>query len=174
MNNQTEITSEDPKHHWEFLLCSGESVIDFGCAYNSSDDENTRENKLGTPHFIINQEPKKYLGIDLYQPDLDVLKEEFKDNKNVEFINKPIESSAQIQEIFDAFIPTVIKSDIEGAEIHFCNTVPPKELKQIAIESHSYEIENALIEWSKKHGFSVQHVQFLAKYPHIKIYYFLR
>jgi hypothetical protein len=48
------------------------------------------------------------------------------------------------------------------------------QLKQIAVETHSYEIETSFLEWVKKHNFITQHTQILAKHPHIKIFYFSR
>jgi len=173
-NMNKQIDSEDPNVHWQYLTCKDERVIDFGCAYNDTDSENTRVNKLGTPQFIIKQTPQIYVGIDIYQPDIDTFVDEFKKNSNVRFLNKKIESPTDIQVLFDEYLPTVIKSDIEGAEIHLCNTIPPEQLKQIAIETHSFEIENAILNWAKKYNFNTTHTQILTKHPHIKIYYFSR
>lgn len=165
------IYSENPKEHWKHLNCKNEIVIDFGCAYNDVDAEKTRENKLGTPHYIISQNPKQYVGVDMYEPDLNELKVEF---SNAIFINESIDSSDKIQKLFDTYSPTIIKSDIEGAEIHFINTSPPKSLKAIAIETHSDEIQIEFTKWAESFGFGIKEIEALSEHPHIKIIYFIK
>jgi len=165
------IYSEAPKEHWKYLNCENEVVIDFGCAYNDVDAEKTRENKLGTPHYIINQNPKQYIGIDIYEPDLVELRSEF---PNAVFISQTIDASDKIQKLFDEYSPTTIKCDIEGAEIHFFNTTPPKSLKTIAIETHGPDIETEFIEWAEGFGFTIKEIEALAEHPHIKIIYFVK
>lgn len=165
------IYSENPKEHWKYLNCQDEIVIDFGCAYNDTDAEKTRENKLGTPHYIISQNPKQYIGIDIYEPDLVELRNEFPD---VTFINEAIDSSDKLQNLFDKYQPTIIKSDIEGAEINFIGTNPPSSLKQIAIETHGPDIETEFIEWAEGKGFKIKDIEALAEHPHIKIIYFVK
>jgi hypothetical protein len=165
------ISSEDPKEHWKYLQCNNEIVIDFGCAYNDTDKDKTRENKLGTPHYIISQNPKEYIGVDIYEPDLNEFMNEFPE---ATFLNISIDSSEKVQNLFDKYLPTIIKSDIEGAEFYFLNTTPPDSLKQIAIETHSQDIEDSFIKWAESFGFSVKLIEALAEHPHIKIIYFTR
>lgn len=165
------IYSENPREHWKYLNCQDEIVIDFGCAYNDTDAEKTRENKLGTPHYIISQNPKQYIGIDIYEPDLVELRKEF---PNATFINEPIDSSDKVQNLFDKYQPTIIKSDIEGAETNFISTNPPNSLKQIAIETHGPDIETEFIEWAEGKGFKIKDIEALAEHPHIKIIYFIK
>ena len=165
------IYTEDPKEHWKFLTCTNERVVDFGCCYNDKDQENTRDRKLGTPQFILAQNPITYIGLDIYEPDLIELRKEIQ-KENVFFFNLKIDSSEKIQKIFDDYLPTVIKMDIEGAESYMCSTTPPNCLKQIAVESHNQEIENMLINWSNEWKFTLTSVECLAQHPHIKILYF--
>lgn len=165
------IHSEAPNEHWKYLNCENEVVIDFGCAYNDVDAERTRENKLGTPHYIIGQNPKQYIGIDIYEPDLVELRKEF---PNATFINESIDSSDKIQKLFDTYSPTIIKSDIESYELNFVNTTPPDSLKQIAVETHADQIEMAFTWWAKSFGFTIKEIEALAEHPHIKIIYFIK
>ena len=167
------IYTEDPKEHWKFLNCTNERVVDFGCCYNDKDQENTRVNKLGTPQFILAQNPIMYVGLDIYEPDLIELKKEIQ-QENAFFFNLKLDSSEKVQKVFDDYLPTVIKMDIEGAELYMCDTVPPNCLKQIAVESHNQQIENMLISWSNKWNFALTSVEALAQHPHIKILYFNR
>jgi hypothetical protein len=169
--NSILIYSEDPKEHWQFLNCKNERIIDFGCCYNDRDEQNTRKNKLGTPQYIVSQNPAFYVGVDIYQPDLIELKNEMQ-KENVIFLEIKIDSTKKLQNLFDEYLPTAIKMDIEGAEIYLSETNPPACLKQLAIESHSFEIENSLLEWSKQHNYNLIKTQALAQHPHIKILYF--
>jgi hypothetical protein len=172
---QEVIKSENPKDHWKYLKCFNERVLDLGCAYNDVDLEKTRENKLGTPHYIINQNPSFYVGIDSYSPDIDQLKLEFSvQNENVKFYCDSIDSVKKLENYIEKIEPTIIKSDIEGAETFFLGVRNIPSVLQMAIELHSPAIEKAFTEWALKHNFRAFSRETLELHNHISVVYFSR
>ena len=172
---QEVIKSENPKDHWKHLKCFNERVLDLGCAYNDADAENTRQNKLGTPHYIINQAPSFYAGVDSYCSDIDQLKLEFSaQNENVKFYCDSINSVKKLEDYIKQTEPTIIKSDIEGAETFFLGIESMPSVLQMAIELHSPAIEKAFIEWALKHNFKAFSRETLELHNHISVVYFSR
>ena len=172
---QEVIKSENPKDHWKHLKCFNERVLDLGCAYNDVDAENTRQNKLGTPHYIINQAPSFYAGVDSYCSDIDQLKLEFSaQNENVKFYCDSINSVKKLEDYIKQTEPTIIKSDIEGAETFFLGIESMPSVLQMAIELHSPAIEKAFTEWALKHNFKALSREALELHNHISVVYFSR
>jgi len=172
---QEVIKSENPKDHWKHLKCFNERVIDFGCAYNDVDAENTRENRLGTPQYIINQNPSFYVGVDSYSPDIEQLKLEFLDqNKNVKFYCDTINSPQKLEQYIQQTEPTIIKSDIEGAEMFFLGVRALPSVLKMSIELHSPAIEKAFTEWALMHNFKAYARETLELHNHISVVYFSR
>ena len=172
---QEVIKSENPKDHWKHLKCFNERVLDLGCAYNDADAENTRQNKLGTPHYIINQAPSFYAGVDSYCSDIDQLKLEFSaQNENVKFYCDSINSVKKLEDYIKQTEPTIIKSDIEGAETFFLGIESRPSVLQMAIELHSPAIEKAFTEWALKHNFKAFSRETLELHNHISFVYFSR
>ena len=163
-----EIASENPKEHWWMVDCKGKSILDLGCAYNDIDDEKTRENKLGTPHYFIGQEPSAYLGVDPHEPDIEQLKTEF---PKARFICDKIDSPEKIRGYIIGAKPRIIKCDIEGAEIFFLGLSKLSFVEEICIELHGPHIEKPFLEWANGLGFFLQERAILAKHPHISVAY---
>lgn len=161
-----EIKSERPEKHWEMVDCRNKSILDLGCAYNDTDDEKTRQNKLGTPHYFIGQNPSAYLGIDCYEPDVEQLKKEF---PQARFICDVINSPGQIRSYILDSRPQIIKCDIEGAEINFFGLPKLPFVEEICIELHGPHIEKPFIEWANELGFFLKKRAVLAKHPHISV-----
>lgn len=148
--------------------CKGKSILDLGCAYNDVDEEKTRENKLGTPHYFIGQEPSAYLGVDLHKPDIEQLKTEF---PQARFLCESIDSSEKIRGYIIDSKPQIIKCDIEGAEIFFLGLQKLPFVQELCIELHGYHIEKPFLEWANELGFFLQKRAILEKHPHISVAY---
>jgi hypothetical protein len=172
---QKVIKSENPEDHWKHLRCFNDRVLDLGCAYNDIDAENTRQNKLGTPHFIINQCPSFYVGVDSYLPDIEELKTEFSaKSKQVEFYCDVIDSTEKLIHYTKKAEPTIIKCDIEGAETFFFGIKSMPSVLQIAVELHSPAIEKAFTEWAEAQNFKSFSREVLEQHRHISVMYFSR
>lgn len=163
-----EIKSERPSEHWWMVNCKGKSILDLGCAYNDVDEEKTRENKLGTPHYFIGQESSAYLGVDSHKPDIEQLKTEF---PQVRFLCESIDSSEKIRGYIIDSKPQIIKCDIEGAEIFFLGLQKLQFVQELCIELHGYHIEKPFLEWANELGFFLQERAILEKHPHISVAY---
>ena len=129
------ITSENPKHHWNYLAVKNEIVLDLGCGKHL--------NELGwlsTPEFFLSKGAKYVIGIDPHQKDIDWYGQHLDTTKS-EFIKDCILNAPQLEHYFDLFKPTSVKMDIEGYEQHFIGSTHTfTSLKHIAIETHSREL----------------------------------
>lgn len=163
-----EINNERPEEHWWMVNCRGKSILDLGCAYNDVDEEKTRENKLGTPHYFIGQEPAAYLGVDSYQPDIDQLKTEF---PQARFLCESIDSPEKIRGYIIDSHPQIIKCDIEGAEMFFLGLSKLSFVEEICVELHGPHIEKPFLEWANDLKFILKDRAVLAKHPHISVAY---
>jgi hypothetical protein len=163
-----QIKSERPEEHWARINCKGKSILDLGCAYNDIDEEKTRENKLGTPHYFIGQEPATYLGVDAYQPDIEQLRAEF---PQARFLCETIDSPEKIRGYIVDSKPQIIKCDIEGAEMFFLGLSKLSFVEEICVELHGPHIEKPFLEWANDLKFILKDRAVLAKHPHISIAY---
>ena len=160
------IQSERPEEHWWMVKCANKSILDLGCAYNDQDDEQTRENKLGTPHYFLGQNPSAYLGIDFYKPDIEQFEKEFPQAK---FLCESIDSAAKIQGYITESKPQIIKCDIEGAEILFIGLPKMPFVEELCVELHGPHIEKPFLEWAGNLGFVLEERAILGKHPHISV-----
>ena len=165
------ITSERPEEHWWMVNCKGKSILDLGCAYNDVDEEKTRENKLGTPHYFMGQEPSAYLGVDSYQPDIDQLKTEF---PQARFLCESIDSPEKIRGYIIDSHPQIIKCDIEGAEMFFLGLSKVSFVEEICVELHGPHIEKPFLEWANDLKFILKDRAVLAIHPHISVVHLCR
>jgi hypothetical protein len=161
-----EITSERPLEHWWMVNCMGKSILDLGCAYNDVDEERTRENKLGTPHYFISQEPLAYLGVDSFCQDIQQLRAEF---PKARFLCESIDSPEKIRGYIIDAKPQIIKCDIEGAEIFFLGLPKLSFVEELCIELHGPHIEKPFLEWANGLGFFLKERAILAKHRHISV-----
>jgi len=160
------IQSERPEEHWAMVDCCDRSILDLGCAYNDTDDEKTRENKLGTPQYFIGQKPSNYLGVDSFSKDIEDFRKEF---TNFNFICDFINSSEKILKYIEDSRPQIVKSDIEGAEILFCGIDRLKFVEEICIEIHGPHIEKPFLEWAGGLKFDLVERAILGKHPNISV-----
>jgi hypothetical protein len=161
-----EIYSEKPENHWWMVNCKNKSILDFGCAYNEVDIEETRKNKLGTPHYFISQEPSAYLGVDFYAPDIEQFETEFPQGR---FICDSIDSPEKILGYIIDSKPQIIKCDIEGSERFFLGLPKLPFVEELCIELHGSHIEKSFLEWANELGFVLKERAVLAKHPHISV-----
>ena len=160
------IQSERPEEHWWMANCANKSILDLGCAYNDKDDEQTRENKLGTPHYFLGQNPSFYFGVDSYRLDIEQFKKEF--CKGI-FLCESIDSAAKIQGYITEAKPQIIKCDIEGSEMFFLGLTRLPFVEEICVELHGPHIEKPFLEWAGNLGFGLEDRAILGKHPHISV-----
>ena len=160
------IQSERPEEHWWMVKCANKSILDLGCAYNDKDDEQTRENKLGTPHFFIAQNPSNYVGVDSFRADIDVLRGEFQEYG---FFCDTINSSEKLISYIELSRSQIIKCDIEGAEMFFLGLAKIPFVEELCVELHGPHIEKPFLEWAGNLRFALEERAILGKHPHISV-----
>ena len=132
------IESEHPEHHWCFLQVKDEIVLDLGCGFHLI--EPGWEN---TPEYFVNKGAKKVIGVEPATHDVNVLTASF---PNHNFYVDSIDSSEKLEHYVNKNSVTSLKMDIEGYETVFVNSNDAfSTLKYVAIESHSREILNNVI-----------------------------
>lgn len=151
------INNENSKEHWEFINVKDRIVLDLGCGrWNKV--EQVDDSWLTTPQHFIEQGAKKVIAVDIDPVEVNWFMSKFKDNNKYEFILHNISSKQDIINLYDAYKPDCVKSDIEGAEQYllaldqnsFCN------ISEYYIETHGQDIYNRFIEIFANYGYSIR------------------
>jgi hypothetical protein len=149
--NHHYIESENPNHHWHLLEVKDEIVLDLGCGFHLI--ENGWET---TPEYFLNKGAKKIIGVDPERSDIEKFKTMLPEH---DFYCDSITSVNQLDYYINSNNITSLKMDIEGYEtcfIHSTDTYPT--LKHVAIESHSKDILNNIINKLLILGFTIDTV----------------
>ena len=131
------ITSEEPINHWGFIDFKDKIVLDLGCGkFHSS---------ISTYEWFLQNGAKQVIGVDLGN--------ETSENINFIYSAGGIDSKERLLKLINEYNPEVIKSDIEGAEIHFKDIENLHNVKEFAIEYHSADLKNMLLDKFVTWGF---------------------
>lgn len=135
---ENKIISEEPNLHWNFLNFNEQIVLDLGCGkfYSS----------ISTAEWFVENGAGLVVGVDLsdigYQSDRFIMK----------VMN--IDSTQKIKSLIDLYYPSVLKIDIEGAEIYLYDIPHLASVNQIGIEYHNEYLkelcERKFIDWGFK------------------------
>jgi SAM-dependent methyltransferase len=131
------ITSEEPSNHWGFIDFKDKVVLDLGCGkFHSS---------ISTYEWFLQNGAKQVIGVDLGN--------ETSENINFIYSAGGIDSKERLLNLINEYNPEIIKSDIEGAEIHFKDINNLHSVKEFAIEYHSEDLKNMLLDKFATWGF---------------------
>jgi SAM-dependent methyltransferase len=123
------ITSEEPDNHWGFINFKDKIVLDLGCGkFHSS---------ISTYDWFLQNGAKQVIGVDLG--------DETSEYINFIYSGGEVNSKERLLKLINEYNPQVIKSDIEGAEIHFKDIDNLSSVEEFAIEYHSADLKNMLI-----------------------------
>jgi hypothetical protein len=145
------VNSEDPKEHWnDIKKVDGMIVMDLGCGWLFQPHEST-------PEYFINRGAKLVVGIDAAGGEIQQLTEKYPDHI---FICKDISTKNDLCELFDEYMPDVVKMDIEGYESlidemdasHFIS------IQELAIEYHNPICKEILDRKLPEFGFTITNV----------------
>jgi predicted RNA methylase len=137
----TIIKSEEPIDHWGFLDIKGKTILDLGCGKFSS--------TISTADWFLLNGASKVIGVDMGS-------NEYLDA--VHYIQMCIDSKEKLQNLIRDFEPQIIKADIEGAEIHFKELSSLGNTIELAVEYHSSELKETMLEVVERHGFTIQNI----------------
>lgn len=142
------VTNEDYDLHWNFLSFKDKKILDLGADYGS------------TASYFLWKGAKQVIAVEGDHKLASKLKENFSNNNKVITIEKIINDPQDIANLIDSYSPDIVKSDIEGAEIHLLG-VPDNILETVnewLIEAHSQTIYHKLIECFSRLGFNVSQI----------------
>lgn len=154
------IESEDSSDHWQHFKPKFKRVLDLGCGRWCTREgswENLDPYEF-SPIYFVKQGAKYLAGIDTSIHEINLMKEmtaPYMDHFT--FIHDTIESPEQIKKYIKDYQINAIKSDIEGAEIHFYSFTKEDfvSIDLFAIEYHSDEIKNTFLKKLPEWGFEV-------------------
>jgi hypothetical protein len=149
------INSENPSEHWAcFTNIKDKVVLDFGCAMDGGYGPD-----CGTMQYWHNQGAKLAIGIDVDLSSITNPDTKFympQDDRTI-LIQDAIDSTAKIEYYISTYKPDIIKCDIEHHEQYFLNINPDvfKLCNEYAIETHSPELRDGILELLSKNGYNV-------------------
>ena len=130
------------------MPCQGERVLDLGCGLWGTPPPST-------PRWIFARGPQAVLGIDSNAKDVDWLKQHI---PGPSYRCLKIDSPAIVAALLEEFRPTVVKSDVEGAEAHLL-AVDDELFASVvyyAIEAHSPALQQEALAKLAQCGFTVE------------------
>lgn len=140
------VTSEEPSNHWGFIDFKDKVVLDLGCGkFHSS---------ISTYEWFLQNGANQVIGVDLGN--------ETSENINFIYSGGGIDSKERLLNLLNEYNPEIIKSDIEGAEIHFKDINNLHSVKEFAIEYHSADLKKMLLDKFVTWGFdSIEEIQLM-------------
>jgi hypothetical protein len=137
----TKIDTENPETHWEFVNVHGKRVLDLGCGDFGNA---TNLSYPTTAEYFLNKGASYVLGVDLNYNDISKINERL--GNVLELKIDTITSSDQIRRFITENQIQIVKSDIEGAEIHLLEMSDEdfSQIEEYYIETHNALLENNL------------------------------
>lgn len=151
MINHT-ILSENSEHHWPYLNTKNKILLDLGCGRHDTNDL-----YQSSAVYLGEQGAIKVIAIDGRQSEIEYFQSVNPNPEKYIFINQFINSSDDIRKLLQDYNPTSLKCDIEEYEINFYDITQEemKNVTDIAIEYHNYDILEKITEKIKEWGFTI-------------------
>jgi len=142
------VHSENPLEHWSDIeVVDKKVVLDLGCGWVERDYPST-------PKYFISRGASKVIGVDPTEFEIEKLKQLYPSHT---FVCKSISCSNDICELVKEYQPSLIKIDIEGAEI-FLKDAPTDvfdSVEEFAIEYHNAECKKIVQNKFQDLGFEI-------------------
>ena len=147
------ILSEKSEHHWTYFDVLDKNVLDLGCGRHWTTDINDSSSV-----YFGNKGAKKVVSFDMSSSEIEYFNNNNPDKEKYLFFCDKIESSEFVKSLILKYNINAIKSDIEGSETLFYNMTKEdmSGIEEIAIEYHSPDIFNRIIEKINEWGFSIK------------------
>lgn len=147
------ISSEKSEDHWGPFNPKDKVVLDIGCGvfgFNELTLEQTSPIHMGIMGAI------KVIGIDGAQHEIEYFNSKNPNSEKYVFFEKMITSSDEIRSLINEHNVTAIKCDIDGEIVFYDITSEDlKNISELAIEYHSLEIRERLLQKINEWGFEL-------------------
>lgn len=148
------IHDEDPFIHWENVNVEGKRVLDLGCG-----DFGNAGNLpyVTTLEYFLLKNASYVIGIDGNANDYNYVKALEAKYNNFDVVNEFINSPNHIEDLINLHKIDVIKSDIEGAEIHLLELPDDifSMIEEYYIETHSEFLHTSTLEKLNRCGYVI-------------------
>jgi len=147
------IISERSKDHWPYFDVKGKNVLDMGCGRHQ-----TYELEDHSPSYFLAQGANKVVAIDASQEEVDYYLSIYgKENSNFHVECDKLFHSQQVLDYVTKHDITALKCDIEGYETCLYDITKEQfdKITDIAIEYHSADLKNMVLEKLQDWGFEV-------------------
>jgi SAM-dependent methyltransferase len=150
-----DIRSEEPHIHWEYVSVENKIVLDLGCGDFGNLSVLSYPSTL---EYFLQLGCKYVIGVDLSEYDVNKLKSiEYAHGDSFKLLCEEITSPDRISELIQHYKVDVVKSDIEGGEVHLFN-VPDKifsTVEEYYIETHGSNLYDMAIEKLNRCGYVI-------------------
>ena len=147
------IIDEDPKNAWpeKYINVKDRVVLDLGCGFFGRSEQVT----TSTSEYFKKLGAKKVISIDQNDHDIEYLKSKGVDARK-EFINH----SSLLKDFILKNNVEVIKSDIEGSEVHFLYLEEEvfKLVREYYVETHDTLAFKKFMKKFKKYNYEIRHI----------------
>lgn len=160
------ISTEHPDEHWQFIECNDSVVLDLGCGRWEA-VERRDPNWPTTPEYFIQRGARHVYAVDSDRNEIDWFVKNMTAQTNMTFIKKTISSAEEVSELYSTYQPSVVKCDIEHAELNLLNLSDDDfcKISMYAIETHSADLHRSFIEKFNTLGYEITAVLTLTHAP---------
>jgi hypothetical protein len=148
----TRVNVENPEFHWEFINVKGKRVLDLGCG-----DFGNAVNLpyITTAEYFLDNGASYVLGVDLDAGDISRINNHL--GSKLELRNENITSPDQIKNLIIENQIQIVKSDIEGGEIHLLEMSDEdfSQIEEYYIETHNTSLESGFVDKLTRCGYII-------------------
>lgn len=160
------ISTEHPDEHWHFIECNSSVVLDLGCG-RWEHIEKRDPNWPTTPEYFIQRGATHVYAVDSDSHEIDWFVKNMDAQTNMTFLNQAIVSSKDASELYATYKPSVVKCDIEGAEVYLLNLSDEDfcSVTMYAVETHSNDLHDLFMKKFNVLGYEISAVLTLTHAP---------
>jgi hypothetical protein len=150
------IESEDSKHHWLHFIAKEKRILDLGCGRHATDQPH-----MHSPNYFLDMGADYVVGVDMSQGEIDYYKNlqdtGIMSSEKSLFFCEEIKSPENIMNYIKTYNINAVKCDIEEHETKFYSITSEdlQNVTELAIEYHSLEIRERIIEKIKEWKFDI-------------------
>lgn len=159
MNIFTSVNNENPTDHWKYINVKNKIVLDLGCG-RWEKIESRDQSWLTTPEYFLTNNAKEVVAIDADPDEIRWFQNKFKNNPKLKFLLLPINSTADINKLYNLYKPDCVKCDIETNEKFLVGLTEEQfcSVKEYYIETHGNHLYSIIYNLLIKYNYSIRHL----------------